>query len=193
MNKQLKKMFLLSSLGSLLVGAGVALARKKGKTGQTASQSRSIPADCARILILTEAMEMQDQKGLRRERYLLQRTPFKVWSVLDLPANPGIENPEGAAVYHVTWSEILEIPGETAPREIEKARFYGTLGTAAPGATIKKNLIARGWILHINKCYVGGAANGVETGDQHRSAAPILNYRFEYAEEKSRGMGGRES
>jgi hypothetical protein len=61
-------------------------------------------------------------------------------------------------------------------------RFYGTIAALEPGSNrLIREEIGRGAILGIRKCSVGGASNGVETGEIHRSAAPILNYRFEYA------------
>jgi hypothetical protein len=188
MENRLKKVFLYSSVGSVLVGAGVALSRKKTKTENSAFQLRHIPADCPKIIVLTETVGTDDPKVLRRERYVLLKTPFKVWSVLDLPANPAADNLAGASVYHVTWFEIREEPGQAPPVETEKGRFYGTVAAGSRGDT-KKNYIARGSVLQVYKSYVGGASNGVETGEVHVSLAPILNYRFEYGPEERR-LGG---
>jgi hypothetical protein len=188
MDNRLKKMLLYSSLGSVLVGAGVALSKKKAKPESSALQMQRIPADCPKILVLTEAVPTDNPKVLRRERYVLLKTPFKVWSVLDLPVNPDADNPAGAGVYHVTWYEIREKPGQVPPVEMEKGRFYGTVAAGAGGAA-KKNYIARGSVLQIYKSYVGGASNGVETGEVHLSSAPILNYRFEYAPEERKSGG----
>jgi hypothetical protein len=191
MEKRLKNMFLFSSLGSVLIGAGVALARNKTKVVSPAFQASRIPADCPQIMVLTEALQLVDRKGLRRGRYLLQKTAFKVWSVLDLPVTPGKDHPGGATVYYVTWSEIEEIPGQTPASETEKGRFYGTIAASVPGeATVRKNFIARGAVLQIHKCYVGGASNGVETGEIHKSDAPVLNYRLEYHSEQESKTGG---
>jgi hypothetical protein len=185
MEKRLKKMFLFSSLGSVLVGTGIALARKKTAPVCPASQVRRIPPDCRKIVILTEALLAADGKELRREQYLLQKTAFKVWSVLDLPVVPEKDNPGGATVYYVTWSEIRETPGQASRSEKEKGRFYGTIAATVPAEMVpRKNFIARGTVLQIRKCYVGGASNGVETGEIHKSAAPVLNYRFEYPAEE---------
>lgn len=86
-------------------------------------------------------------------------------------------------VYHVTYSRLVERPDAngSGESEKEKSRYYGTV-TAGPikGESCGRNSLARGAILEIRKCYVGGSSNGVETGEVHRSSAPILNYRFEY-------------
>jgi hypothetical protein len=48
------------------------------------------------------------------------------------------------------------------------------------GKSRRANSLARGGILEIDKCYVGGSSNGVLSGETHRSPGPILNYQFCY-------------
>lgn len=183
----LKNLFLWSSLGSVVVGATFAAARRKNRPGQPRQGCQPIPAGCERVYIWTAPAEIRQNGNslVLRERYFLQLTAFKVWSVLDLPAAAGRPGEGGATVYHVTHSRLLE-PAEGSPAGEESVtRFYGTVNAVTvSGRACGKNALARGAILKINKCYVGGASNGVETGDIHRSAAPILNYRFEYARGK---------
>ena len=194
MRSQLKNLFLLSSLGSVCIGASVALARRKKKPD--GAICRKIPRSCSRIYIWTEPVESVDQGApvVSRERYLLQLTSFKVWSVLDLPVSPGKENAEGSDVYHVTCWRETEVRPEDGRVETgsEATRYYGTVAVvSAQGERCGKNSLARGAFLEIRKCYVGGASNGIETGEVHRSAAPILNYRFEYSAEVARGAADR--
>ena len=183
MKTSLKKLFFWSSLGSLFFGASVAFARKK-QGPKSVSACQNIPHACRRIDVWTELAADENDKGmLCREHYVLRPTSFKVWSILELPTSPGQPNPTGAAVYHVTFLRLVEKPGDTAAEESEeeRSRYYGTVSVLARGGkSCSKNSLARGAILEIRKCYVGGASNGVETGEIHRSSAPILNYRFEY-------------
>ena len=131
---------------------------------------------------LTETPENLERM-LWREHYVLLPTSFKVWSILDLPVAPGKPNPAGAVIYHVTYSRLVERPGANgaAESEEERSQYYGTVSAETVNSkSCGKDSLARGAILEIRECYVGGASNGVETGVVHRSSAPILNYRFEY-------------
>ena len=116
------------------------------------------------------------------DRYLLQATPFKVWSVLELPDGSSVPGTGGSDIYHVTHSRLWDgAEGESGPGEGRiLERFYGTVTVLDPdGKPCGANLLARGATLEIARCLVGGASNGVETGEYHRSAAPILNFRFQ--------------
>jgi hypothetical protein len=176
------KMFLWSSLGSVAVGLTVALMGKSRGTHPRPQVCRRIPRNCARVLLQTERFETDVDGSTRMagDEYRLQSTPFKVWSVLDLSGEPGRPKREGAVIYHITHRRLVDATGEE-PEAISEELFYGTVRTLNPASkACRRNYIARGGIIEMHKCYVGGASNGVETGEIHRSDAPLLNYRFEY-------------
>ncbi len=84
-------------------------------------------------------------------------------------------------IYHVTHRRCLDsdVSGLCGDESVLQ-RFYATVAVQdVDGTQHGRNRIARGGILVLSKCLVGGADNGIETGEVHRSAAPILNFRFE--------------
>lgn len=184
-------MFVWSSLGSILVGAAVTLARRKRKVAQAPLELQPIPEDCNRISVWTEHFS-GDEDGsstLAQDRYVIQSTPFKVWSVLDTQESISGSKPAGWRIYHITHLRFNEAPAVDS--ELEEGqlqdRFYGTLGAVDPeGTSAFRDRIGRGAIMAVRKCSVGGASNGVETGEVHYSTAPILNFRFEYASVEKR-------
>ncbi len=183
MKAKWKKMFVWSSLGSVVLGTAIALARKARKVPPPPLETRIVPADCSRISIWTEHFQLPPDTGgaLIQDRYLLQATPFKVWSVLELKGGSG---PASWKIYHITHLRFHDTSiEETAPEQgVLQDRFYGTISVREPESDrLIRDEFGRGAILAIRKCSVGGASNGVETGEIHYSAAPILNYRFEYA------------
>jgi hypothetical protein len=118
MKTPLKKLFFWSSLGSVLLGATIAVARKRPGHKSNFPCQR-IPPSCRRIDIWTELTEASenDNRVLWREHYVLRLTAFKVWSILELPVSPGRPNPTGAMVYHVTYSRLVESPGGSGSGE----------------------------------------------------------------------------
>lgn len=182
MKAQWKSLFFWSSLGSLALGATVALTRRVKKSPEATLDCREIPRDCERIWAWTAGytLEVDGQEQLVHDEYLFQATPFKVWSVLDLGAAGETGRRRGAAIYHVTHRRVGE-----SEKELLADRFYGTLDVVgAQGTGCGANRIARGGTLEIKKCFVGGASNGVETGEVHQSSSPILNYRFDHVTRK---------
>ncbi len=192
MRADLKRRLLWSSLGGVALGAAVALLRVTRKPAPAALVYERIPAGCKRIILWTERFEIEEDGGgcVAHDEYLLQSTSFKVWNVLDLTtASPPSER-EGSLIFHATIVRYMESKDsgiQSGPaRTLE--RFYGTVAVPnTAGKSPGKNYVARGGILELQKCLVGGAQNGVETGEVHRSAGRILNYRFEYssADEKA--------
>jgi hypothetical protein len=186
MKANYRKLFLWSSLGGIVAAAAVALARKPKRTYQSLV-CRKIPRSCRGVHLWTERCEAEAW-GARRfvhDRYYLQPTPFKVWSVLDLKlqAAPAKSGAEGAEIFHVTQARALEPGGgeSTETEECLQDRFYGIVTVVdAAGRSCGTNAIARGGILEIRKCYVGGTSNGVDSGEVHRSIGRILNYRIEF-------------
>ena len=64
---------------------------------------------------------------------------------------------------------------------MNRKQHYGIVTVLdSSGKICGMNSIARGGFLEIRKCFVGGSANGVESGEFHRSQTRILNYRIEY-------------
>ena len=181
-----KRMFFWSSLGGVAVGAAVVLARKAHPTQTPLWDYQRIPVDCRRASLWTEQYVSRECDGNfpAQDKYVLQLTPFKIWSVLETDGGRVGEKPEGTPIYHVTHLRYSgKAGGEGYPDEGRlQDRFYGTIAVVRPeDRPSPRNYVARGGILEIRKCLVGGASNGVETGEVHRSAAPILNYRFEYS------------
>ncbi len=186
MKPKWKKMFVWSSLGSLTLGMTVALARKARKVQPPPLELRPVPADCSRVSVWTEHFKLpQEGSGmLVQDRYLLQSTPFKVWSVLETEGTDPGSGPASWRIYHVTHLRFFDAsPTDEASDQGQlQDRFYGTLASLVPATGLMtRDEIGRGAELAIRKCSVGGASNGVETGEIHASAAPILNFRFEYA------------
>src|SRR5437773_4085667 len=175
---RLNRAFLWSSLGGVALGVGVALIGKMArKPALSPLVYEKIPPGCRKISLWTERFEIEaaGKLSVAHDEYLLQVTPFKVWSFLNLE--------EGIPVYHATVIRHLESAnGENMREEAQiQDRFYGTLSaTGGPGESPGPNRLARGALLEFRKCRVGGSSNAVETGDVHRSAGLVLNYRFEY-------------
>lgn len=182
MKSNWKRVFLWSSLGGLAVGTSVALTRIGRKPRGLPLRYEQIPRRCQRVILWTElfALEEGGKELSAHDEYLLQPTPFKVWSVLELPSSGSALRGEGATVFHVTVSRYVNTgeTDESKKREVWKDKFYGIIVSSRPAGEAR---IARGASLTISKCYVGGTANGVESGEVHRSSGRILNYRFEYA------------
>lgn len=186
MRSRWKKLFIWSSLGSVAVGVAVTLAKKARPPQIPKLECHKIPADCQRISLWTEKfLEREGENDVAiQDKYLLQVTPFKVWSVLELGSAVAGTKPKGASIYHVTWLRYAgPMPGEGYPDEGRlQDRFYGTVAAVSQaGRSSPRDYIARGGVLEIRKCLVGGSSNGVETEEVHHSAAPVLNYRFEYS------------
>lgn len=183
MKANYRRLFLWSSIGTIAVGAAVALTRRPRRAATRVLAWRKIPRHCQGVFLWTERFALEE-KGARfyaHDRYYLQATPFRVWSVLDLNAQgvPRESGPGGTGIYHVTHSRVLENHNE---EEHIQDRFYGVVSVLdAAGRSCGTNCIARGGILEIKKCLVGGSSNGIESGEVHRSRSLILNYRIDYA------------
>lgn len=183
MNPKWKQMFVWSSIGGVVLGAAVTLARKKRKESSRPIACRRIPGGCERFSVWTERFNLAgaQQHQFAHDQYCCEATPFKVWNVLDL-ADAAKRPQDGASVYHVTHTRAFERWENGGWNEEERVmdRFYGTISTVGnDGKSCGRNMIARGGTLEIRKCLVGGASNGVETGEQHRSEGRILNYRWD--------------
>jgi hypothetical protein len=187
MKAEWKRAFIWSSLGGLILGSAVALARRARRPQLPPVDLRPVPFGCSRISVWTEHFQVDENGNAAQvqDRYLFQSTPFKVWSVLE--AQPGADpgaRPAGWTIYHVTHLRFFE--GSAAEELTDQGqlqdRFYGTIAVIDPECDRPvRDRLGRGAILAIRKCSVGGARNGVETGEIHYSSAPLLNFRFEYA------------
>ncbi len=181
-----RRFFFWSSLGGIAAGAAIALARRGHPLEIPPLNYQRIPVDCQQASLWTEQYRSEEGESdfVAQDKYVLQLTPFKVWSVLDSGGDRTGGNLEGATIYHVTHLRYAGRAGvEGYPDDGRlQDRFYGTIAVEGPdGALGPRNYVARGGILEIRRCLVGGASNGIETGEVHRSAAPILNYRYEYS------------
>ncbi len=186
MRANIKRKLLWSSLGGLALGAAVALLRRPKNSTTIPLTYEPIPTECKKIIIWTERFKsgIEGRPYIAHDEYLLQSTPFRVWNVLDLTSSAARTRQDGSPIYHATVVRNLEPEGSDALTESPKTleRFYGTVSILDPaGKSPGLNYLARGAILEMRKCLVGGASNGIETGDVHRSAGRILNYRFEYS------------
>lgn len=191
MNTKWKQMFVWSSIGGVVLGAAITLARKKTKVPGRPISCRKIPGSCERLSIWTERFDVEEkgQRQFAHDRYFLEATPFRVWSVLELADSAQRPN-GGTPVYHITRVRAFERweGGEWKEEERVLDRCYGTVTAIGnDGKPCGKNMIARGAILEVRKCLVGGASNGVETGDKHRSQGKILNFRWDM-ESKSKAL-----
>lgn len=183
MRSKWAKAFIWSTLGGAAVGAAAVLAGTRRRKQPPVLRCQRIPEDCSRIVLWTEAFQVREADGACacHDTYVLQVTPFKAWSVLELPSEPGRAGPEGSTVFHVTHLRARDVIDAPAPVETVLDRYYGTITLIDPnGESCGRNRLARGGILQVAECLVGGSANGIETGNVSRSAAPILNFRFEY-------------
>jgi hypothetical protein len=183
MNTKWKQMFVWSSIGGAVLGAAVTLARKKRRDVDRPLVCRKVPAGCEQFSVWTERFNLEEggQRQFAHDRYFFEATPFKVWNVLDLAdANKRLQ--DGAPVYHVTHIRNFEKWQNGSWQEQEQVidRYYGTIAAIGnDGKPCGRNMIARSGILEIRRCLVGGASNGVETGEKHRSEGKILNYRWD--------------
>src|SRR5512138_1586880 len=172
-----KRLFFWSSLGSVAVAVAVSVARKARKPA-AAPEFYSIPPDCSGLTIRTQLFEAGEGRAKNAvwDEYSAQPTSFKVWNVLELQPQPSGTNPHGRTIYHISHvRQRRDLPqtGELVER------FYGTLRSVDPRSRAPRNdELARGTILEIARCYVGGASNGVETGEVHRSGAPVADFVF---------------
>ena len=178
-----KKLFLWSSLGGLALGATVTLTRRSRKAS-TPLEFYRIPAESPRIRLWTERLsQVSNGQGFTLHmEYLLQPTSFRLWNLLDPPESSQeslADAARGIPIYHVSMAPHVE---DTTPRidfALKEEKFYGTVAVLDDsGRPFRSNHVARGGYLQIRKCLVGGAKNGVETGEIHVSSSPILNYRF---------------
>ncbi len=184
MRSKWTKALVWSTLGGAAIGAAAALAGMRTRKGQPVLRCQRIPEGCSRIVLWTEAFQVQETEGARtcHDTYILQVTPFKAWSVLELPSEPGQGGPEGSPIFHVTHMRAREVAGSQGTVDSVLERYYGTISLVDPsGGSCGPNRLARGGVLQVAECLVGGSANGIETGDVRTSAAPILNFRFEYS------------
>ena len=188
MKSNYKKLFLWSTLGSLAVGAAVALARRQQRVEPPPLACRKIPGNCQSVHLWTERFEVEEAGTLRsvHDYYLIQPTAFKVWSVLELnpQSTQGRFGSGGIPIYHVARTRLPdEVAAESGGQQGQpQERFYGVVTVVDnDGRSCGNNVIARGGTLEIRKCYVGGASNGVESGETHRSPGRVLNYRLEFA------------
>src|SRR5262245_41350709 len=183
MKPKWKRVFILSSLGSVALGTTLSLVRKSRKPVLPPLADKKIPPECQSISLWTERFRTERDGVVRPayDKYLLQPTGFKLWSILG-PASDEV-NDEGVPIYHVTVTRYIafgEVKEERKDAEPPQ-KFSGTITvTNSSGKSPGPNYRARGGILEIRKCNVGGATNGVESGEMHRSEGRLLNYRLEY-------------
>jgi hypothetical protein len=191
MKSRLRKALLWSSVGSMLLGGAVAaVARRARRKPPVQLEGCRIPPDCRRTLVWTEPFDLgsePQQMTRARDLYVLESTPFIVWSVLELSVQPDQEESNrGTPIYHVTRMRVTEKAsrGGLMGEERERLdRFYATVGMPSHRPSLGKNVLARGATLELVLCNVGGSTNGVETDQVHQSVRPVLNFRFEYTEQ----------
>jgi hypothetical protein len=168
-----------------LLGTVGAFSKKPRSAQMPQMDSYKIPPNCQTVSLWTEQFRAgsgPDAPAVQ-DKYILRVTPFKVWSVLGFGEKPTGGRQEGATIYHITHVRYVALAGGQGYPDEGKLqdRFYGTPSVLdIDGKHSRRNHVARGRVLEIRKCRVGGASNGVETDEVHRSMAPILNYRFEY-------------
>ena len=185
MKNRWKRALIWSSVGSVVVGAAVAVRRPSSRSAAAPPVGRRIPAEGRRLTIWTQHFEQFDggRQYRAQDRYELQATDFKVWKLLDLPVGSEGSGAAGFTVYHVTLHRASSaLDGEGPPDQSRVIdRLYATIGATDGARIFRRQEVARGGFLRLNLCRVGGASHGVETGEAQVSIAPVLNFRFEYA------------
>jgi hypothetical protein len=183
MKTRWKRLFLWSSLGSVAVGVSVAFVRKARKKPDVEEPEYEFLPGGAVVDVRTRPFRTGKPPVLVQDRYLLQATAFKVWSVIDLSVESAGGNAGGATIYHVTHSRRTESAGaDSAPEQVLE-RFYATVRSVDSRGRAHKNRVAPGTMLELPRCYVGGTSNGIESGEVHRSGAPTLDYDIQRAGE----------
>ncbi len=165
------------------MGATITLSRRSRKAS-TPLDLYPIPTGSPRIRLWTERFsQVSNGQGFTLHmEYLLQPTSFRLWNVLNPPESSQeslADAEQGIPIYHVSVAPHVEDATPQVDFPVKEEKFYGTVAMLDDsGRPFRSNHVARGRCLQIRKCLVGGAKNGVETGEIHVSSSPVLNYRF---------------
>ncbi len=168
------KKLALSGLGAAVVGlAAVMVGRRRRKKSPVVTP---IPDPTESFRLRTEA-DGTGHRGAprRRENFLCKPTQFRVWGLLDQPAGDG--RPGGNPVYLVR-PETEWVEADQDPKLVPGERFYATIHYLPEGRMKSiPNAVAVGAPLEFRKCQVGGASNGVETGERV-ATLPVVGFQF---------------
>lgn len=174
-------------LSGLALGSTVFLSRKKAEEPLPAPWW--IPEKAEPFSILIEEMEWKHEGRTVHSylEYCCQPTQFRVYNLLNLELyrlqrEAGRKGGSGDPIFHVTLKAHLR-EGEQAATTVEDERFYATIhahrgntGTALASA------VQVGRFVEFRKCHVGGALNGVESGERLVSMAAVKEITFRPAE-----------
>ncbi|MBI3939264.1 MAG: hypothetical protein HY315_00380 [Acidobacteria bacterium] len=170
-------------LGGLALGSTIFLAKKKT---EPLPPPWWIPEKPGPFSILTEEMEWthEDQHLRSHLEYSCQPTQFRVYNLLNLELyrvqREGGSKEGGDPVFHITLKVHLWGPDQKVTA-IEDERFYATIHAhrGKTGTTLA-SAVQVGRYVEFRKCHVGGALNGVETGERVVSMAPVKEIRLGY-------------
>lgn len=176
LKKNWKPLAIWSGVGGLFFG-GAILAYKKGYVGNP-NPAVPIPEDNPEITLRTCQFEVKISKGVHRVQssYHLQRTPFKVWSVLD-------GRQAGHSIYFVTPTQKIVSP-DGVEKLVQTDSFYAMIGI--PRYFKRRDLlehVRRDSQLVFQLCLVGGGPNGVPTGEKILSQGKLESWDFNLEEE----------
>ncbi len=167
-------------LSGIALGSTVFFARKKT---EPLPPPYWIPEPPTPFSILTDEIEGKHDKQSFRSylEYFCQPTQFRVWTLVDLDlyrvqrqSGPAMN---GHPIFHIT-SRIHLRGSDGTTTTIDDERFYATIHThRGKSLTTLASCIQVGKFVEFRKCHVGGALNGIETGERMVSMAPVKEIR----------------
>ena len=169
-------------LSGLALGSTVVLSRRR-KQPETLPPPWLIPENPGPFSIVTEELEWTDenQRFRSRREYDCQPTQFRVWRLMDLDLyrvrREGNDRMSGYPVFHVTPK--LSVWGADGKiTSVDEERFYATIyAHRGKTETTLASCVQVGRYVEFRKCHVGGALNGIETGERVVSMAPVREVR----------------
>jgi hypothetical protein len=169
-------------LSGLALGSTVVLSRKR-KQPETLPPPWLIPENPGPFSIVTEELEWahENQRFRSTLEYYCQPTQFRVWRLMDLDLyrvrREGNDKMSGHPVFHVTPKlSLRDVDEKITP--VDEERFYATIHAhRGRTETTLASCVQVGRNVEFRKCHVGGALNGIETGERLVSMAPVKEVR----------------
>ncbi|MBI2821428.1 MAG: hypothetical protein HYX74_04335 [Acidobacteria bacterium] len=167
-------------LSGIALGSTVFMARKKRVP---LPAPWWIPEKPEPFSIVTDELEWshENQRYRSHLEYFCQPTQFRLWNLLDLDLYR-VRHEQGQAmrgdsIFHVILKVHLR-GKDKGVVTLEEERFYATIHThRGSGTTTLASAVQVGRYVEFRKCHVGGAPNGIETGERVVSMAPVQEIR----------------